>query len=417
MSLCGSFSPPGDKSVSHRVALFSLLAAGACRVENYSPCADCASTLAAVEALGGGVERDGGLVLKGRAGRLVPEAEIDCGNSGTTMRLLMGILAGVSGHFRLDGDASLRRRPMQRVARPLQEMGARVDCAPQGRPPVEIRGGNLQAIPYRLPVASAQLKSAVLLAGLQARGVTVVEEPVKSRDHTELMLRQWGADIQPCPGGWQVGPSLITLPPRFFVPGDPSSAAFFLCAAALLPGSRVRARGVLLNPTRVGFLAVLERMGVEVRTELQGREPEPWGDIEVGYTPGLRACTVEAKEIPGLVDEVPILALVATQARGTTVFKEVGELRIKESDRLGAVESQLGAMGARIKSLGEDLVVEGPTPLDLPPVELDSFGDHRIAMTLTLAGVLAGGRARVRGQECAAVSFPDFQQVLEELRS
>ncbi len=417
MSLRGDFSPPGDKSVSHRVALFSLLARGTCRVENYSPCADCASTLGAVRALGGGVEqRDGGLVLQGRDGKLVSRAEIDCGNSGTTMRLLMGILAGVRGHYRLDGDDSLRRRPMARVARPLAQMGARVACAREGRPPVEIAGGGLQGIRYRLPVASAQLKSALLLAGLQARGETVVEEPVKSRDHTELMLRQWGADIQPCPGGWQVGPSLITLPPRFFVPGDPSSAAFFLCAAALIPGSRVLARGVLLNPTRTGFITVLERMGVQVGIRLQGREPEPWGDIEVAHTPGLRACTVEAKEIPALVDEVPILALVASQARGTTVFKEVGELRIKESDRLGAVESQLGAMGARIRVQGRDLLVEGPTPLSLPG-GLDSFGDHRIAMTLSLAGLLAGGRARIQGEECAAVSFPDFQRVLGELWS
>jgi 3-phosphoshikimate 1-carboxyvinyltransferase len=418
MGLKGSFTPPGDKSISHRVGLFSLLARGGCLVENYSPCADCASTLAAVKLLGGQADFNGqGLMLTGIDGRLKSQAQahnVDCGNSGTTMRLLMGLLAGSPGPYVLDGDASLRRRPMERVATPLRLMGAAVDCT-EGKPPVSIAGGGLTGITYDLPVASAQLKSALLLAGVRAAGETAVSEPAQSRDHTELLLKALGADIRREGGYWRVRRSALTLPDRLRVPGDASSAAFFLCAAAVMPASDVIAEGVLLNPTRTGFLEVLRRMGAQVEVIEQGREPEPWGRVRVVHGPELKGCEISGREIPLLVDEVPILALTASQAQGTTVFKDAGELRIKETDRLAAVAGQLGAMGADITVQGDNLVIVGPTPLRAAP-GLDSLGDHRIAMTLRLAlGLalgLAGADAPIADEGCAAVSYPGFSRDL-----
>lgn len=415
MKLSGSFCPPGDKSVSHRVALMSLLARGETIVSGYSPCQDCASTLAAVRLLGGDVHfSPDGLCLKGLGGALGESAAIDCGNSGTTMRLLMGILAGRPGVFHLDGDESLRRRPMERVAAPLRLMGAKVDCT-DGRPPVRIDGGGLKGFEYELPVASAQLKSALLLAGIQAEGLTRVIEPGPSRDHTERMLKQWGANIHHQGRAWIVKRSGLTLPPTFQVPGDTSSAAFFLCGAAFLPGSRVEAQNVLLNPTRTGWLDVLRRMGARMETGIKGEDPEPWGSIRAEFSPELSACEVRAEEIPLLVDEVPILALAATQCRGTTIFRQVGELRVKESDRLAAIVTELGKMGARLSIQGEDLAVEGPTLLKPPREDLSAWDDHRIAMTLKIAGLLSGGEPVVQGEECAAVSYPGFTRALEAL--
>ncbi|MFH1061196.1 MAG: 3-phosphoshikimate 1-carboxyvinyltransferase [Pseudomonadota bacterium] len=414
MSLKGSFSPPGDKSISHRVGLFALLAAGVCRVENYSPCADCASTLGAFTALGGRVQADNGaMVLGGREGRLTPAAKVDCGNSGTTMRLLMGVLAGRPGRYELDGDASLRRRPMERVAAPLRLMGANVTTS-EGRPPLTVEGGALNGLDYALPVASAQLKSALLLAGVQAAGPTIIHEPSPSRDHSERLLARCGARIATGRGWVRVEPSALTLPENLRVPGDASSAAFFLCAAALMPGSDVIAEGVLLNPTRTGFLDVLGRMGADLTVEPQGDQPEEWGRVRMAHGPRLTATTISAAEVPGLVDEVPILALAASQAQGVTVFQGVGELRIKESDRLAAITSQLNAMGARLTATGDELRVEGPTPLRAPAA-LESFGDHRIAMTLRLAACLAGGDPVIADEDCAAISYPGFAADLRAL--
>jgi 3-phosphoshikimate 1-carboxyvinyltransferase len=264
-------------------------------------------------------------------------------------------------------------------------------------------------------VASAQVKSALLLAGLQAEGTTTVREPAPSRDHTERLLAAMGADLERRPdGAWQVRRSQLTLPERWRVPGDPSSAAFLLCAAAVLPGSRVTARGVLLNPTRTGFLTVLRRMGAAVEVAVEGEDPEPWGRVSVRQGPPLVACTVEAELFPSLVDEVPILALVATQAKGTTCFRGVGELRHKESDRLAMVVNQLRRMGARLAVEGEDLYVDGPTPLAAPR-RLESAGDHRMAMMLRLAGLVAGAWPEVADEGCCAVSWPGFGRTLEAL--
>ncbi len=415
MSLKGAVTPPGDKSISHRAGLFSLLATGVCRVSNFSPCADCASTLGAVSRLGGQAERQGEeVVLRGAAGKL-SSAAVDCGNSGTTMRLLMGLLAGRPGSFRLDGDDSLRHRPMARVADPLARMGAQV-ATTGGRPPVKIEGAALTGQRHELAVASAQLKSALLLAGLQATGETVVIEPHPSRDHSERLLMAMGADLAPAQGGWRVRPSALKLPPSLRVPGDISAAAFMLVGALITPGSEVATLGVGLNPTRVGLITVLERMGARLTVREEGSDPEPWGRVVASYTPELLATEVLAEEIPLLVDEVPILALAATQAKGTTVLRAIGELRVKESDRIAAIITQLGAMGAKLWDLGDDLFIEGPTTLK-PQGRFDSYGDHRIAMTLAMAGVLCGQALEVADAACAGVSYPDFYRDLEALQS
>jgi 3-phosphoshikimate 1-carboxyvinyltransferase len=413
VALKGVFSPPGDKSISHRLALMSLLASGETKLTNFSPCADVRSSLNAVSLLGSEVrwEAAGKLVIRGAEGRTVPEAAIDCGNSGTTMRLLMGVLAGRTGEFVLDGDESLRKRPMERVAVPLRIMGAEIETH-GGKCPITVRGGNLRGIDYELPVASAQLKSAVLLAGIQAQGSTSVKEPVASRDHTERLLNLFGAQVlRPA---LRVERSSLFLPAGFEVPGDASSAAFFLAAAAIIPGSEVTAEGVLLNPTRTGFLDVLQRMGAILEIQRHEGAAEPYGIVKARFSPELVACRVAAGEIPSLVDEVPILALVATQARGTTVFEGVGELKIKESDRLAAVASQLGQMGANIRTDEDTLFIEGPTPLR-SVARLDAFHDHRIAMTLRLASVLADADPQIDGEASVDISYPGFHETLRAL--
>jgi 3-phosphoshikimate 1-carboxyvinyltransferase len=414
MGLNGSFSPPGDKSISHRAALFSLLATGEGRFTNMSTAEDVRSSLRAVERLGVEAAEDGNVVtLRGPARSSAGEANLDCGNSGTTMRLLMGILAGLNGGFILDGDGSLRKRPMERVAGPLRLMGARIECC-GGKAPITINGGSLKGIHYRLPVASAQLKSAVLLAGIQAEGTTTVVEPVPSRDHTERLLPLFRGRVAAKGNSITVERCRLYMPDSFHVPGDTSTAAFFLAAAAVIPGSDVTARGVLLNPTRTGSLNVLKRMGAFVEIEPHGDAPEPWGTVRVKYTPALTGTEVAADEVPSLIDEVPILAFVATQAEGTTFFRGVGELRVKESDRLAAISGQLGRMGATIRIEDDCLQVEGPTRLTAP-ARLDSLGDHRIAMTLRLAGLKAGAEPEITDEACASISYPGFRDELARL--
>lgn len=414
MSLVGSFSPPGDKSISHRIALLSLLARGMARVTNISPGGDVRSSLRAVAGLGVNVLAGGGsLAIKGSAGRFAQRAHIDCGNSGTTMRLLMGILAGTPGEFVLDGDSSLRNRPMERVAGPLRLMQARVETV-SGRCPVSISGGSLQAIRCEPAVASAQVKSALLLAGVQAEGTTTITERVATRDHTERLLALCGAGIWRAERSWSVIRSELTLPESFHVPSDISSAAFFLCAACIIPGSRVTAQGVLLNPTRTGFLEVLRRMGANIRVEIRDQSPEPWGNVEVRFSSDLTACDIAGDEIPSLVDEVPVLALVATQASGVTRFREAGELRFKESDRIEALREQLSFLGARIAVDGDDLVIEGPNRLTAP-YRLNSYGDHRTAMTLRLAALFANAEPVIDGEESVAISYPGFRDDLKGL--
>ncbi len=423
MKLEGAFFPPGDKSISHRLALISLIAHGKSEIKNFSIARDCMTSLKLLAEMGGCVKYESAKIIINRPdSRLRTGLKLDCENSGTTIRLLMGILSPNEGEFVLDGDDSLRKRPMERVAIPLRSMGANIECSDYGKPPVRICGTSLTGIEYKLPVPSAQLKSAILLAGIQSEGQTHVIETVPSRDHTEILLKGCGADIQKTANGWRVSKSALTMPERYYVPGDISSACFFLCAAIVVPGSRVLAQRVLLNPTRVGAINVLQRMNANIRvishsqedTSADGRSGELHGDIQALFSEDLAPFEVSAEETPSLVDEVPILALVATQANGISIFHDVSELRVKESDRVQAVMSQLNSMGAKIEAVGDSLMVHGPTKLKITQ-KLRSFGDHRIAMTLKIAGLLADCRPNIDDESCIEISYPNFDETLRTL--
>jgi 3-phosphoshikimate 1-carboxyvinyltransferase len=424
--LVGEVHLPGDKSISHRAVLFAAIAEGTTQLRGVLDSEDVRATIGAMRELGAHVEleanADGSLGGTVRGwGALGPRfycTSIDCGNSGTTARLMMGVLAGWPVEVTLTGDDSLSRRPMRRVTAPLELMGARFSATEAGTLPVTVHGiAALEAIDYQSLVASAQVKSAVLLAGLRAQGRTSVSEPAASRDHTERMLPEFSVPVEQnstAHSAAVVGPIVPRAISTFAVPRDPSSAAFLVAAALLVPGSSVRLPGVSLNPTRAGFLRVLERMGASVRViPFPMAESERSGEINASYTEYLSATTVSADEVPSLVDEVPILALIASQAHGETRFEGVGELRVKESDRLEAVTNGLIAMGATAEVEGDTLVVRGPAPLR--GAALDSLGDHRLAMTWAVAGLVAGSPVRVRRFEAVDVSYPAFERDLERL--
>lgn len=413
--LTGMVEVPGDKSLSHRAVLFAALAEGTSHLSGVLDSADVRATIDAVRALGAEVavtERHARLDIKvtgwGDRGPRTPENPIECGNSGTTARLLLGVLAGWDVEVTLMGDASLSVRPMDRVTAPLSSMGARFTTS-DGTLPVTVRGGGLRSIAYESPVASAQVKTAVLLAGLRAQGRTSVRGPAASRDHTERLLPRFGVDVvaeTEGHGAWLVGP-VTPEATDVQIPGDPSSAAFIVAACLLVPGSSVAVKDVSINPTRVAFLDVLERMGADIMVNpSQTAASEPVGTVHVRFTPGLCAATVAPAEIPALIDEIPVLALVATQAAGITRFQDVGELRVKESDRLHAIVEGLRDLGAEVAVEEDDLLVTGPARLR--GAALDSRGDHRLAMTWALAGLNAASPVSVRGFEAVDVSYPGF---------
>lgn len=390
--LSGAVRVPGDKSISHRSVLFSAMAEGTSHVSGVLDSADVRSSIGAVRALGAEVNLekrpDGSLAgdISGWGGKgpSQPEGAIDCGNSGTTVRLLMGVLAPWDITVELTGDDSLRRRPMRRIATPLELMGARF--APEGATtlPLSITGTRgLAAISYDSPVASAQLKTAILLAGIFASGTTSVHEPAPSRNHTELMLPGFGVDVEATPGEASVAGGQSLHACDVDVPGDPSSAAFMACAAALRPDSAIDIENVSLNEARIGFVRVLECMGADITLKPTGSAgEEPCGTISVSYVEHLRSCEVVGREIASLVDEIPVLALVAAHAEGTTVFHEVGELRVKETDRLAAILEGLSKLGVHAWAEGDDLHIEGKPGLVVPEgLVFDSLGDHRLAMT------------------------------------
>jgi 3-phosphoshikimate 1-carboxyvinyltransferase len=420
-SLVGHVAVPGDKSVSHRALLIGAVCEGETEIEGFGRSGDTESTLNAVRSLGVEVmEGDvnvavGVLRLRGAGlrGLRAPDRPIDCGNAGTLIRLLSGLLVGQEGRFELTGDESLRSRPMERIAEPLRRMGAEI-VTNDGRAPVVIEGGPLHAIDYELPVASAQVKSAILLAALNAEGKTTVIEPEPTRDHTELMLQAAGARVVRRPHSVSVDPPERLALDRIEVPGDFSSAAPLIVAAALLAGSELTVHGVGLNPRRTALLDVLERMGARIAIFNRRRAAgEPVGDLEVRHAP-LVATTVGPDEVPRMIDELPLFALAAAMARGDSVVEGAQELRHKETDRIETVTNALRLLGVRIQDTEDGFRVRG-VPTRPRGGTMDAAGDHRIAMLGAVAGLVSREGVEVRGAEVVAISFPGFFELLDSL--
>ena len=416
-SLRGHIAVPGDKSISHRSVLLGAISDGETTVRRFGRSGDTESTIAAVRALGVEVQDEDVDRLQiagaGLCGLREPSRPIDCGNSGTTLRLLAGILAGQEGHFELTGDASLSRRPIDRIVEPLARMGVQA-AGNDGRPPLVIHGGDLRGIRYELPVASAQVKSCVLLAGLYAHGRTTVVEPLATRDHTELMLAAAGARVTRRQQRVSVGPVERLRLGEVVVPGDFSAAAPFVVAATLLAGSELTVHDVGLNPRRTGLLDVLARMGARITTFHRHRSSgEPVGDLEVGAAE-LIATTVHADEVPLLVDELPLFALAAACARGDSRVEGARELRVKETDRIETVTSALRALGVRITATEDGFVVRG-VPARPRGGRMRSQGDHRIAMLGAVAGLVSRDGVELGDAEAVAVSFPGFFELLDSI--
>ena len=415
-AISAEITVPGDKSISHRAVMLAAMSNGPCVIRGFLPSEDCLSTVGAIRALGIEIERpdEETLIVHGqRRVFTAPKGDIDCGNSGTTMRLLAGILAGQPFRSRLTGDPSLSKRPMKRIMEPLQQMGANITAEGKDhRPPLVIEGGKLSPLHYISPVASAQVKSAVLLAGMFAQGKTSVTEPSQSRDHTERMLeyflvRPQKQDLTVSIHGGQTPESR-----DFQVPGDISSAAFWMVAAAANPRSHLLVKNIGLNETRTGIISVLVRMNAHVREAVQTEEAEPLGTIEIKGA-RLKGTVIEGKEIPNVIDEIPILAVAAALAHGTTIIRDAGELRVKETDRLTAIATNLRAMGAQVVELEDGLEIIGGAPLHGARVE--SFGDHRIAMAFAVAGLFAEGETVIQDVDCVNTSYPGFYKQLEQV--
>ena len=414
-NVLGSLRLPGDKSISHRYGMLAAFAEGTSRFTNFSTGADCASTLACMTALGATVDRpeDGSIAVTGVGGRVKPSGSpLDCGNSGSTMRMISGLLAAQEGEFTLIGDASLSRRPMERVRNPLAEMGAEMRLT-EGHAPITITGRKLRAIDYTTPVPSAQVKTCVLLAGLQTDGTTTVREAVRTRDHSELALRAFGATLSRDAESVTIsGPqSLHAI--EGVVPGDISSAAFFLCAAALFPGSSLLFDSLGLNPTRAPLLDVLAGLRAKIAVlHLEEKNAELIGSIQISTTTeGLGSAEISGSLAAQLIDELPVLAAIAPYTRGGIRIRDAKELRVKESDRIALVARNLRAMGAVVTEYEDGLDVPGGQKLH--GAAIDSGGDHRIAMAFSVAALRAEGDTLIQGAECAAISFPEFFDLLD----
>lgn len=413
----GTIRPPSDKSLSHRALMFGSIASGRCQVRNLLGSEDVLATRAALEALGNRfspvVFEENGLEIIPATDWISRPPEIDCGNSGTSIRLLSGLIASRSIEAVMTGDASLRRRPMKRVAEPLRLMGADIVG---DTPPIRIRGGDLQGICYETPVASAQIKSAILLAGLRAEGETWVREPHASRDHTERMLRGTGVEVlQDSVKGVGVRGGSQPAGFEFSVPADISSAAFWMVAAAIVPGAEVLLQEVGVNPTRTGILDVLRDAGVSLGFDSQPGDHlgEPVSDIHVRFSPVLRPFHIAGDLVPRLIDEIPVLSVLATQCDGVSTIRDARELRVKESDRIERVAEGLRAMGASVETFEDGLAVEGP--VQLAGAGIDADGDHRIAMAFAVAGLIASGETVIDGAQTIATSYPDFEKHLHRL--
>jgi 3-phosphoshikimate 1-carboxyvinyltransferase len=413
----GGVNLPGDKSISHRYAMLAAIADGPSRLENYSTGADCASTLGCLRSLGVKWERKDGadnvIEVQGSGVELTaPSQVLDCGNSGSTIRMMSGIVAAQKFSSEMVGDASLSRRPMERVITPLTAMGAQI-TSQSGRPPLRITGAKLKGIHYQMPMASAQVKTCLLFAGLLAEGETRIEEPLRTRDHGEVALRAFGADLERKGNAVRIrgGQRLRGIEAR--VPGDLSSAAFFLCAAALFPGSQLTITNLLMNPTRARLLDILMQMGLRIAvTQLEEFHGELVGTLQVEGA-RLKEATIAGSDTAALIDEIPVLAAIAPYTERGVEIRDAKELRVKESDRIASIAINLRAMGAEVEEREDGLKIPGGQ--SLRGAELESFGDHRIAMAFSIAALRALGETVIRGSDCAAISYPAFFSTLEEL--
>ncbi len=407
---------PGDKSISHRGLIFGALAKGQTEIIDILDSADVRSTASCLELLGAKITQSANKTFIDGLGfgenLSKQELVLDCGNSGTTIRLLMGVLAGMNLNASLFGDSSLLRRPMKRVAEPLERMGARLKLTNGNYAPLSVLGGQLHAIDYELTVASAQIKTAIILAALSAEGTTRLSGEIHSRDHTERMLRDFGvhlecgSDFIQVRGGQKFKPSIVQ------VPGDPSTAAFWIAAATLIPGSHIELNNISLNPTRIGFIRVLQRMGANIEIKTRSEQSEPIGSIRVGYAQ-LKGVSVAKEEIPSLIDEIPLLAVLATQATGVTEIEGAEELRVKESDRIEVVAKNLRAMGAELTVRKDGFYIVGSQRLRGATIQ--SENDHRIAMAFSIAALVAQGDTEISNEDCVGVSYPNFFATLHEL--
>ncbi|MDD5428523.1 MAG: 3-phosphoshikimate 1-carboxyvinyltransferase [Candidatus Omnitrophica bacterium] len=414
--LTGRLVMPGDKSVSHRAVMIGAIAKGRTVAKDVLDCDDCNYTMNAFRDMGISIKKDGEYTTiegKGLRGLKAPAGHLFAGNSGTTMRLMAGILAGQDFAAVIDGAGSLLKRPMKRIIEPLSLMGVDIKSAPGGYPPITIKGGSVKPANYKMPIPSAQIKSAVLFAGLYAKGTTVVEEAFKSRDHTERMLEYFGAKIKvegvkvSIEGGRELEARQVE------VPGDISSASFFMAGAVLLEGSKIRIENVGINPARAGILDVLKKMGAKINVTGKKDTFEPVGNIEVESGP-IRGITIEESMVPAIIDELPVIFVLAAFAEGKTVIRGADELKVKETDRIRSMQENLGAMGAKVLVSEGEIIIEGSK--SLRGADLKSYDDHRTCMAMTIAALAAGGESRIDDVECVSKSFPGFFETLEGLK-
>ncbi|HEY3373925.1 MAG TPA: 3-phosphoshikimate 1-carboxyvinyltransferase [Candidatus Aquicultor sp.] len=416
--IAGRITVPGDKSISHRAVMLGAIADGITRVTGFLPADDCISTMRCFKALGVKIEQPGDTELiihgVGLKGLREPDDVLDTGNSGTTTRILPGILVGQNLYAILNGDESIRRRPMGRIVDPLKLMGAQICGRAGGKfAPLSIYGSALRGIDYEMPVASAQVKTSLLLAGLMADGETVISETYKSRDHTERMLKLFGADITVDGTHYRIRGGQRLIATHVDVPGDISSAAFFIVAALILKDSKVMIENVGVNETRTGIIDALYRMGAQITfVDQKMISNEPRATIEASSS-NLIGTKIRGQLVPRLIDEIPVLAVAATQANGKTVIRDAQELRVKESDRIAALGRELRKMGAHVSELEDGIIISGPTPLRGAKVK--SHGDHRIAMALAIAGMVADGETIIENSDCIAISYPRFEETLHRL--
>jgi len=416
--LKGNIFVPGDKSISHRSLILGSIAQGEMRIYNFLNSLDCLSSLECMRALGVEVKRDSNdsLTIKGKGLYGLQESKVilDVGNSGTTMRLLAGLLSGQNFYSVLNGDNSIKKRPMKRVIQPLRLMGAEIWGREDGHfAPLSIKGSQLNPFQYTLPVASAQVKSALLLAGLYAKGETVIKEPLSTRDHTERMLEIMQADIKISSPEITIKGGIELKSTDIFIPGDISSAAYFITAASILKDSQIIIKQVGVNPTRIGIIEILNKMGAKIDIlNYQIKSNEPQADLKIEYSE-LKRVEINQEDVPSLIDELPLIAVAATQAQGKTVVSGAKELRVKETDRIKAIVSELKKMSADIEEEEDGFVINGPTGLQGAVCE--SYNDHRIAMSLAVAALLAEGKTVIKNSECIDISFPGFEKTLQNL--